>query len=266
MNLLRKEFAPVSEAAWQEINTLAKETLQANLSARKFVSVDGPRGIDYTSVSLGRLAVPNKQKNGGVQYGVNKILPLVEARISFPLEIWELDNIDRGAKDISLEAITDAARKMAAFEEDVVYNGFKEGGVIGLNQIASKNMVAMSMDMDSVVDAVSEALARLRKDGIDTAADLVAGPALWKFLAHVFPGGTLGDIVKKQTGGSLIYSEAVDGAILVAARGGDTELTVGQDFAVGYHSHDSEKVNLFLTESFTFRVINPEAIVGFSVK
>jgi uncharacterized linocin/CFP29 family protein len=42
------------------------------------------------------------------------------------------------------------------------------------------------------------------------------------------------------------------------------ELTVGQDFAIGYHGHTAAEVNLYITESFTFRVIEPEAVVGFT--
>jgi uncharacterized linocin/CFP29 family protein len=51
----------------------------------------------------------------------------------------------------------------------------------------------------------------------------------------------------------------------VANRGGDLELTVGQDFAIGYHSHSANEISLFVTESFTFRVIAPEAIIGFKL-
>lgn len=266
MDLLRKEFAPISQAAWKEINTLAKETLTANLSARRFCDVEGPYGIDHAFVNLGRLNIPAKQKNGEVNYGVNTALPLVETRINFSLGIWELDNAERGAKDIQLDPLVEASRKMAAFEEAAVFNGFKDAGVTGLNQLVSKNKISMSLEKDSIVEAVSEAQGRMRKDGITSSTNLVVNPAMWKFLAHVVPGGTLGSSVERQIGGSVIYSDAVDGAILVADRDGDLELTLGQDFAVGYHSHDAENIHLFLTESFTFRVINPEAVVGFSVK
>ncbi|MCD8566904.1 MAG: bacteriocin family protein, partial [Geovibrio sp.] len=142
----------------------------------------------------------------------------------------------------------------------------KDSGIVGLNQLTAKSKIAMTLDKDSIVDAVSEAQTRMMKEGITGGANLVVSPALWKYLARLFPGGTLGDLIKQQIKGSVVYSEAVDGALLVADREGDLELTVGQDFAVGYHNHDSEKVHLFLTESFTFRVITPEAVVGFSVK
>jgi uncharacterized linocin/CFP29 family protein len=44
-------------------------------------------------------------------------------------------------------------------------------------------------------------------------------------------------------------------------RGGDFELVVGQDVSVGYLDHDRHKVSLYLEESFTFRLLSPEAAV-----
>lgn len=266
MNMLRTEFAPISPASWAEINSLVKETLTANLAARKFCDVAGPFGISYAAVPEGRLEVPSGQKKDEVRYGVHQVLPLIESRISFSVNIWELDNIDRGAKDIELESVVDAARKIAAFEDGAVFNGFAPAGIVGLNEAAGTSArIPLSLEKDSVVDAVSEAQLRLKKEGIDGPANLVVNPALWKFLAHVVPGGSLASIVRKQIGGSIIYSETVDGALLVADRPGDLEISVGQDFAIGYEGHDSAKVDLFITESFTFRAITGEAIVPFTV-
>ncbi len=267
MNLLRQSFAPISESGWDEINGLAKETLTANLSARRFCDVEGPFGINYTGVNLGRLEVPQGQKKDAVQYGINRVLPLVEARVSFSVNIWELDNVERGAKDIELDAVVEAAKKMAAFEESAVYNGLPEAGIEGLNGSAdASRTVEMSLEKDSVIDSISEGLRIMRSSGIDSEANLIVNPELWKFQARMFPGGNLGASIKKQIGGSIIYSDTVKGALLVSNRDGDFELTIGQDFSVGYHSHDSEKVNLFLSESFTFRIITPEALVAFKIK
>jgi uncharacterized linocin/CFP29 family protein len=48
---------------------------------------------------------------------------------------------------------------------------------------------------------------------------------------------------------------------VLSLRGGDYELTVGQDLSVGYAYHDKHEVELYLTESFTFRVLEPAAAV-----
>ena len=62
--------------------------------------------------------------------------------------------------------------------------------------------------------------------------------------------------------GSLIWAPAIrGGAVLLSTRGGDYELTVGQDLSVGYTLHDRTDVELYLTESFTFRVLEEKAAI-----
>jgi len=266
MDLLRRELAPISPEAWTVIDAMARDALVANLSARKFVDLDGPHGIAYPSVNLGRLEIPPEQKSSRVRFGVYQVLPLVEARVSFVLRQWELDNIGRGARDVQLEALVNACRDMAGFEEKAVYQGFSPSGIKGLHSQTPQPVIPLELEMDAVVDAVSEGQARLQRDGVEGGAHLVVNPEIWKFLARSTPGGTLRNLLQQQLGGEVVYSNTVSGALLVAARGGDLELTVGQDFAIGYHHHTAEEIFLFLTESFTFRVIAPEALVGFELQ
>jgi uncharacterized linocin/CFP29 family protein len=51
------------------------------------------------------------------------------------------------------------------------------------------------------------------------------------------------------------------GSVVVSMRGGDYELVTGEDFSIGYRSHDADTVELYLEESLTFRVLAPEAAV-----
>ena len=53
----------------------------------------------------------------------------------------------------------------------------------------------------------------------------------------------------------------VDGAIVVSLRGGDFIFDSGEDLSIGYDSHDSEVVRLYLEESFSFHAATPEAAV-----
>jgi len=53
----------------------------------------------------------------------------------------------------------------------------------------------------------------------------------------------------------------LDGGVLLSTRGGDFELTVGADCAIGYAGHDRDNVELYITASFTFRVLEPKAAV-----
>ncbi len=66
-------------------------------------------------------------------------------------------------------------------------------------------------------------------------------------------------------GGKVLYSPVADGAFMIPYDHEDLELTIGQDFAIGYESHDSKTVTLFITESFTFRVLDGNIICKFDV-
>ncbi len=117
MDILKRSLAPITESAWPEIENRAKTILHANLSARKFVDVTGPYGWDFAAVPAGRLETSANQKNGNVRYGVHIVQPIVETRISFSLDIWELDNIVRGAKDVDFQPLDKAVKESALFED-----------------------------------------------------------------------------------------------------------------------------------------------------
>jgi len=53
MNNLYRELAPVSEAAWTEIEAEARRTLKRHLAARRVVDVEGPKGFDFSAVGTG---------------------------------------------------------------------------------------------------------------------------------------------------------------------------------------------------------------------
>ena len=45
-------------------------------------------------------------------------------------------------------------------------------------------------------------------------------------------------------------------------RGGDFLFDSGQDISIGYDHADAQSVKLYLSESFSFRVVTPEAAVA----
>ena len=70
-------------------------------------------------------------------------------------------------------------------------------------------------------------------------------------------------VIQTLIEGPVLWSPVLQGGLLLSTRGGDFELTIGQDLAIGYAAHDRERVQLYLTESFTFRVLQPNAAVEF---
>ena len=93
-----------------------------------------------------------------------------------------------------------------------------------------------------------------------------AGQGLRRAEPIVPAGGTVRQVVEQMTGAVPAWSPALAGAAVISTRGGDYELSVGQDIAIGYTRHDSEKVELYFVETFAFRVIEPRGAVEIQFK
>ena len=262
MDILRKSLAPITDKAWEEINETALEVLTSVLSARKFVDVEGPKGWDYAALSTGRIDVPKGQK-GPVEYGVNQVLPLLEVRIPFELNIWELDNVARGAEDIDLDALEDAAREIAKFEENAIYEGFKAANIKGLKSCNEYDTPAFPENGEEIIGAVANVLAQFKANSVEGPYSLVLSQDKWEKVNSYVKGYPLRKQLENLLGGSIIMAPNIDGAFIVSERGGDLKMVIGQDLSIGYKAHNNKTVQLYFTESFTFHVVDPAAVAVF---
>ena len=263
MDILKRELAPLTKEAWEEIDEQAEAVLRSNLSARKIVNVNGPKGWDYTVVPEGRLKIVDEKKE--VKTGVYKAKPLVEARISFTLDRWEMDNVIRGAKDLELDALEEAVEKLALFEEDAIYNGYKQGEIEGLRESTENEVLNFGKDAKTILEMIAKGTILLKDAYVEKPYYLVVGDEAWKRLNRESENYPLLKQIEKLTGGKVLYSKAVKGALLLPYDHDDLEMTVGKDFSIGYESHDETCVKLFITESFTFRTLDPALVVAYDV-
>lgn len=266
-DILRRSIAPVNDAAWKEIDELAKRIIEGNLCGRTVTDYHGPHGWQLDAVGLGRVDIEGKKASGGVKWGLRQALPLIEIRIPFTLVLKELDSIARGAKDPDLDEVEKAAEKAAVFEERAVFNGFKEGWIDGIVPSSPHKPIALGRDAESYQAVVEDAVVTIQKQGIGGPYDLILGTAPYQVL---MTGDQRGYPLKKRIeqviGGGIRWSPALRGGLVISRRGGDYEFTQGQDFSIGYYTHDKEMVELYLTESFTFRPIEPRAAVPLTLK
>ncbi|MCF7889695.1 bacteriocin family protein [Candidatus Bipolaricaulota bacterium] len=229
------------------------------MTGRKVVNVLEPKGWGYSAIPQGRLDIKEDSPEG-VNYGIRKVLPLVETRVTFELNIWELDNLSRGAEDVDLSPLEDAAADAAQFEEDVIYNGLAEAGIEGLFS-SSDSSVNLPDGKSGILEGASDAVTVFRDEAIEGPYSMLVDKELWKSIAGTSNGYPLKRQLEDLIGGSIIYSPKVEDPALVSTRGEDIQLVLGQDFSIGYEEHDTKTVKLFITESFGFRVLEPAAIV-----
>jgi len=261
MDVLKRELAPISVNAWGEIDKRAQEVLKNYLSARKFVRVNGPMGLDFTSVTEGRIEVHSDEL---LNYGVYSVRPLIEPRISFKLGRWELDNIERGAKDINLDALDEAVKNMAQFEEKVVFAGLEDACIKGLVESSSNKLGNLGETESEILTNVTKGVMILERAIAEKPYAFVVSEDIWCRLNALGREVALVERIKNIIGGDIIVSRSIEGALLLPFDNENLELTIGEDFSIGYQEHGENYVKLFVTETLTFRILDETIIVTFS--
>lgn len=260
MDHLLRDLAPVSTAAWTAIETEARRTLKTTLAARKLVDFRGPLGWDAAAVGTGRSQSVATPPGCEAEARLRQVLPLVELRVPFVMKRSELDAVERGAEDPDTAPVRIAARKIAIAEDRAVFHGYPAANIRGLCQSGAEAKLALGDDVAGYPTLIATALNRLRDRGVDGPYVVALSERAYTSLIEATQSGyPVLEHVRRLVDGPLVWAPGLDGAVVLSQRGGDFALTVGQDFSIGYASHDAEQVRLYIEESFTFQAITPEA-------
>jgi uncharacterized linocin/CFP29 family protein len=264
MSHLLREHAPITEAGWSLIDDEARERLTPALAARKLVDFGGPRGWEHSATNLGHTRALGDTPVAGVTAAQRSVLAVVELRAPFSLARGELRDADRGAQDVDLGTLDEAAHRIATAENRAVLHGWEAAGITGIAQASTHDSIALGEDCERYPRHVAHAVEALLRAGIDGPYGLALGPDTYtRVLETTEHGGyPLFDHLRKIIGGPLVWAPGVEGAVVVSQRGGDFLLEVGEDLSIGYDGHDLDAVDLYLVESFTFRVVTREAAVA----
>jgi len=267
MKLLKRHLAPILPEAWEAIDAEACDALHVALAARRVVDVSGPHGWELASVSTGKLDLIDAEPSDGVKAGVRRVNPIVELRIPFELKIMDLDSISRGAEDPDLDAVGEAARKIARAEDTAIFNGFAAGGVQGILETAPHDPIPFGKSPEAHLEAATKARQALVSSGIGGPYALVLGRRPYNQVMQAAEDGyPLTKRLNQILEGPIVESDVIEGGLLMSTRGGDFELTLGVDFSIGYVSSDREKVELYLTSAFAFRTLEPAAAAALPIE
>ena len=265
MNNLYRELAPVSASAWSGIEEEARRTFARHAAARKAVDVTGPDGLPLAGIGTGH-QTPIDPPSDGVTAQLRSWHPVVELRVPFTLSRADIDSVERGALDPDWQPVKDAAKQVAFAEDRAVFDGYAAAQITGVRPASSNPSLALPADPKEYPDVVARALSALRLAG-------VAGPYALLLSADAYTAVSettdrdypIREHIARQLDSDIIWAPAIDGGLLLSARGGDYELRLGQDVSIGYLSHDADSVQLYFTESFTFAVYTTEASVPVTV-
>lgn len=262
MDNLYRELAPISAAAWAELEDEARRTFRRHVAGRRIVDVADPAGEELAAIGTGHLQAIDGPSDG-VQGRLRLAQPVVELRVPFIVDRRQVDSVERGAKDADWQPVKDAARQIAFAEDQAVFEGYPAAGIAGLRAGASLPPIDLPADAAGYPDAVSQALAALRLAGVNGPYALALGADAYTVAQEASVDGYP---VRKHldliVDGEIIWLPAVRDSFLLSTRGGDFELSLGQDLAIGYLSHDAATVELYLQETLTFAVYTSEAVVA----
>ena len=264
MNNLHRELAPISDAAWAQIEEETTRTLKRYLAGRRIVDVPAAAGIDFPGVGTGHLKSISSPADG-ILARQHEVKPLVELRVPFELSREAIDDVERGSDDSDWQPAKDAAKKLAFAEDRAIFNGYPDANIQGIYKSTSNPIETLPADVRDYPDAVAHALSQLRLVGVNGPYSVVLGADEYTSLAETRDHGyPVLEHVKRIVDGNLIWAPAIEGAYVLTTRGGDFELNLGQDVSIGYLSHTDSAVQLYLQETFVFRVLTSEASVALS--
>ena len=261
MNNLHRELAPISEAAWADIEEEATRTLKRHLAGRRVVDVQGPGGVALPAIGTGHLR-NIKASIDGIQARQREVNALVELRVPFDLSRQQIDDVERGANDSDWQPAKDAARLIAFAEDRAIFDGYAAGGIGGIREGTSNPVMTLPADVREYPDAIAKAVSQLRLEGVNGPYSVLLSSDAYTALSQTSDSGyPVMQHVKHLVDGEIIWAPGIAGAFVLTTRGGDFGLYVGEDVSIGYLSHTDTRVRLYLQETFTFLLLTTEAAV-----
>src|ERR1700741_4669153 len=156
MNNLHRELAPISDAAWAQIEEETSRTFKRYLAGRRVVDVQGPGGVALSAIGTGHLrnvATPGD----GILARQREVKPLVELRVPFELDRQQIDDVERGANDSDWQPAKDAAKLLAFAEDRAIFDGYSAAGIGGIREGTSNPGLTLPADLRARPDVIAHA-------------------------------------------------------------------------------------------------------------
>jgi len=267
MNHLLRPLAPISDSGWELLDSEAKQRLTPALAARRLVDFSGPHGWEHSATNLGRAEALVTSPQGDVGASRRQVLPLVELRADFTVAAQDLRDRDRGATDVDLGSLDEAAHRIAVAENVAVFHGWEEAQIAGIAGASAHEPRPLGDDTDGYPRAVAGAVELLLGGGVGGPYGMALGREPYRRVVETAEHGghLLLDHLRKILGGPIVWTPGLDGAVVLSMRGGDFVYDCGQDMSIGYARHDTEAVYLYIEASFSFLVASPDAGVALTV-
>src|ERR1700730_4780476 len=261
MDNLHRGLAPISAAAWAQIEEEASRTIKRHLAARRVVDVEGPKGVDFAAVGTGHQR-PIQTPGDGIEAAQREAKALLELRVPFELAREAIDDVERGANDSNWSPLKEAARKIAFAEDRAVFDGYAAAGIQGIRQGTSNPVLTLPANVKGYPGVVAQAVSQLRLAGVNGPYTLVLGPEPYTAIGGATDDGyPVLQHIQRLVDGKIIWAPAIEGGVVVNTRRGDFDPPSRQALSIAYLSHSETTVRLYFQETLTFLLLTTEAAV-----
>src|SRR4051794_18755450 len=272
---LLRDQAPLTDAEWAQVDSVAEETARRALVGRRIVPVLGPLGAgvevvpDYVfrGTERGGLNLTGDSDAGVVRPSEQRFLPIPLLYKDFQVHWRDLAMHHQMDVPLDTGSVATAANIVARTEDDLIFNGDAALAYEGLLNAAGRGVLRIS-DWGGIGNAfrdVVTATQYLADAGFYGPYAVVASPRMYAAMNRVYENTGVLEIeqVQKLAASGVYRSGAVpDGKALVLATGASNmDLVVGQDLAVAYLAAENLNHLFRVLETVVLRIKRPQAIV-----
>src|SRR5207253_1749104 len=133
MNNLHRELAPITSAAWSQIEEEVARTFKRSVAGRRVIDVIGPGGPELAGVGTGHL-LGIEAPLQGVGAKLREVKALVQLTVPFELQREAIDSVERGARDSDWQPAKEAAKELAFAEDRAIFDGYQAAGMVGIGE------------------------------------------------------------------------------------------------------------------------------------
>ena len=266
MNNLHRELAPISDAAWSQIEEEATRTLKRHLAGATRGGRPRAGRVRACQPSAPATSPDSTRPATAVAARLREVQPLVELRVA--VRAGPAGDRRRGARRAGLRLAAGQGRRPAARVRRGPrhlrrlrrrrHPGHPPGHSNPVDRAARRcaRRTRTRSPRRSASCGWSASMARTAWCSAPTPTPRSARPATTAIRCSSTSGGWSSD--------EIIWAPAIAGAFVLTTRGGDFALHIGQDVSIGYLSHTDGAVRLYLQETLTFLLLTAEAAVALS--
>ena len=166
MNNLYRELAPISDAAWSQIEEETARTFKRYVAGRRVVDVQGPGGVALAAIGTGHLR-DIKPSGDGIIARQRAVNALVELRVPFDLSRQQIDDVERGANNSDWQPAKDAAQHAGFCGRSRHLRRLCQRRDRRHPRRTSNPVTALPGDVRAYPDAIAKAVSQLRLVGVN---------------------------------------------------------------------------------------------------